>query len=144
MASEKTCFRCLLVKPIDEFYRHPMMADGHLNKCKECTKKDVRSSRLSNIDHYREYDRERGRLQHRVALNVEVTARRRKAHPEKMRAHSAVNRAVREGRLIKQPCLVCGDPKSHGHHEDYGRQLDVIWLCAVHHKQRHAEMERNG
>ena len=37
----KTCFKCHLTLPLSEFYHHPRMKDGHLGKCKECTKKDV-------------------------------------------------------------------------------------------------------
>lgn len=36
----KTCFKCNTEKELDEFYKHPMMADGHLNKCKVCTRSD--------------------------------------------------------------------------------------------------------
>lgn len=38
----KICFKCGLEKPLSLFYKHKMMADGHLNKCIDCTRKDVK------------------------------------------------------------------------------------------------------
>lgn len=50
---EKECFICHKIKPLSEFYVHKEMTDGHLNKCKECTKAYMRSRDT------REYDRNR-------------------------------------------------------------------------------------
>jgi len=36
----KVCFRCDKDQAITEYYKHKQMADGHLNKCKSCTKSD--------------------------------------------------------------------------------------------------------
>jgi hypothetical protein len=40
---EKKCFKCCRILPINNFYKHKKMLDGHLNKCIECTKNDVRN-----------------------------------------------------------------------------------------------------
>lgn len=47
----KKCFKCGTIKPLSEFYKHHEMSDGHLNKCKECTKKDTRERGW--VDYYR-------------------------------------------------------------------------------------------
>lgn len=62
----KTCFRCLKEKSLDDFYKHPDMADGHLGKCKECTRVDANKNRADKLDYYLKYDRERANLPHRI------------------------------------------------------------------------------
>ena len=42
MEHTKVCFKCEIEQPITEFYKHAKMEDGHLNKCKNCTKKDTK------------------------------------------------------------------------------------------------------
>lgn len=60
---EKKCFKCDNILPIDDFYKHKKSRDGHLNKCKECTKKDVRKreNTLKNDPEWIEKERERNR-----------------------------------------------------------------------------------
>lgn len=55
------------------------------------------------------------------------------------KGHREVYLAVRGGRLIREPCSVCGSPKSQAHHPDYSRPLDVLWLCQSHHHQQHCQ-----
>jgi hypothetical protein len=51
-------------------------------------------------------------------------------------------RAASKGTLVKLPCF-CGNPNVQGHHPDYTKPLEVIWLCARHHVQLHSIL-RNG
>jgi hypothetical protein len=59
------------------------------------------------------------------------------ANKEAATAHQLVFRAIRRGDLIRQPCQECGNPKGQAHHDDYSKPLEVIWLCAHHHRQQH-------
>ena len=131
----KKCFKCGVEKPLDDFYKHKQMADGHLNKCKSCTKNDVSKNRSVKIDYYREYDRERGARQ-----DANYLREYRAKYPRKYAAHSAVNSAVNSGVLVPQPCTKCGATDHiHAHHDDYAKQLDVRWLCTACHKAWHME-----
>ena len=38
----KKCFKCGIIKELSDYYKHPQMLDGHLNKCKDCTKRDTK------------------------------------------------------------------------------------------------------
>ena len=154
----KTCFKCDKTKPLTEFYRHPRMADGRLGKCKECTKRDVRENRRARIDYYTEYEKRRALLPHRVdARNAyaksaagKIANSRAKRNwlarnSDKRAAHIILGNAVRAGRITKLPCEVCGSTRRiHGHHDDYAKPLEVVWLCPRHHSVRHAEMENKS
>lgn len=135
----KCCFKCDISKPLSEFYRHSKMRDGHLNKCKSCTLRDARIHRRDN-DSVRERDRNRAKLPHRVAGRRRVAAAWRASNPEAYRAQTALGNAIRDGKAKRLPCEVCGSKRSHGHHRDYAKPLDVIWLCARHHHAAHGLM----
>ena len=133
----KRCFKCLCEKQLEDFYKHTAMGDGRLGKCKECTKADVNKHRQENLERIRAYDRMRASQPHRMA-NRDYHVRSYEARfPNRKKANTAVGNAIRDGRLKKQPCWVCGE-SAVAHHPDYDRPLDVVWLCQPHHKQAHA------
>lgn len=68
----------------------------------------------------------------------------RNADPRRPAAHLAVHEALREGTLVRQPCEVCGDDKSQGHHDDYDKPLVVRWLCPKHHRAEHRAQRTSG
>jgi len=143
MTQSKECFKCKTVKPLDEFYKQSRMADGHLNKCKVCTKNDVHKHRADNIEKVRAYDRERGKNKDRIQSTTEITRAWREEDKRRTKAHSAVAYAIRKGDLVRMPCVRCGEQKSVGHHEDYDKPLEVTWLCQPCHKQRHKELKED-
>lgn len=134
------CFKCGGMKPLSEFYRHPKMANGRLGKCKECTKTDVSNNYRANRAHYADYERKRFQKPERRIAALAYQQKRRTQNPEKYFAHYAVSNAVRDGRLKKKPCDVCGNPKAQAHHDDYSKPLDVVWLCRIHHLDRHGKV----
>lgn len=60
----KNCIKCKEKKPLTKFYKHKMMLDGHLNKCKDCIKADASeryNKLMSNNPKFIESERKRGR-----------------------------------------------------------------------------------
>ena len=55
------------------------------------------------------------------------------------RSHIAVAIAIKQGRLVRGPCEVCGAVRTDAHHDDYDKPLDVRWLCRLHHRQTHVQ-----
>jgi hypothetical protein len=64
-----------------------------------------------------------------------------KANKVKKAAHKLVENALLRGDLVRMPCCRCGSGDSHAHHDDYDKPLEVMWLCPLHHKERHREIE---
>jgi ribosomal protein S27AE len=144
MHGSKECFKCKTIKPLKEFYRHPQMADGHLNKCKVCGRTDAAVHRAANLARVRAYDRERAKRPERIALASRVNREWRREDKRRVAAHNAVARAIRSGKITRKDCERCGETNSVAHHESYDRKLDVTWLCQPCHKIRHREMAIAG
>jgi hypothetical protein len=139
----KRCFKCRRSLPLTEFYAHKQMADGHLNKCKACAKRDVRQHRAKN-ESVREYDRARAKTPERKAKMRETVVRWRQENPDGYRAHSVLGNAIQTGKITRQACEVCGSARTHGHHRDYSKPLEVIWLCARCHHKAHGLTRQTG
>lgn len=65
-------------------------------------------------------------------------------HRLQRQAHSAVSVALKNGTITKTVCVVCGADRVEGHHDDYSKPLEVVWLCRPHHGERHAALRKEG
>lgn len=114
------CAKCGQDFATSFFYRSTKATSGLSSWCKACTGKRVRKITPA-----------------RRASNVKKQRRYENRHPERQRARKALKRAVASGAIKRQPCEVCGNIKTQGHHDDYSKPLEVRWLCHPHHVEVH-------
>ena len=140
----KECFKFNETKELTEFYKHKQMGDGHLNKCKSCTKSDVKDygDLMSGNPDWVSKERERGRLKyHRLGYKGKYTPstedkkismdKYRAKYPEKTKAKASSKRV---------PKL---NTSNHHHHWSYNKEhwKDVIELSVKDHNTIHRHMK---
>ena len=131
----KKCFKCNQEKELSDFYKHSKMADGLLNKCKECTKIDSIINYEKNIasPEFVEKKQIRGRKKYRRLYagtgksDIEGNRRYLIKYPEKEAAKNNCSK------LLKP---FDGAEK---HHWSYNEEhyKDVIWLIKKDHMKAH-------
>lgn len=141
----RTCTMCRQEKPVEVFEKRADRPHGRGYRCKACMA--LRSARYyeANAPQRRAYAREwEGRRTSRRSDFRRLTyAERKERWPHRTAARIALRNAVASGRLVKPTqCEGCkmAVPNARdlaGHHEDYGRPLDVQWLCRSCHGKRH-------
>lgn len=121
--------------------------------CKECVKARSKQNAKDNPERTKAYEKARSNDPKRVSARKayaqtergKETSTRAKAkyiesNPKKRSVHIKVGNAIRDGHLVKKPCEVCNtETNIVAHHCDYDKPYDVMWLCAQHHSDWHAE-----
>jgi len=151
---KKTCTKCCETKYLSEFYKDRSRPDGHCGWCKNCqfehqreyqktlAGKQVQARACKKYNQsekgkqaQKKYDQsENGKQRHVRACNKYWDS-----FPKKKIANTIFNHAVRDGKIIPQPCVMCGETQCiQGHHEDYSQPLCVVWMCRKHHTEYHA------
>lgn len=129
---ERACKTCGKMTPLSEYPPNAKSHDGLRSECRPCFRARTRPQRQQ----WRQKNRERDR------------SRERAIDPQKKNAVLTVQRAVLRGDL-KRPdaCERCGRLSSRieGHHEDYAKPLEIVWLCKpCHWKADNLRREREA
>lgn len=133
MSDDKRCNKCLKVKPSGTF-------NNGYTCCKDCRKAYAKEYRIRNQEVLAKKQHEYRSTEKGKKIKRASKSRYYASYPEKNQAHNMLAYAVRSGRITRLPCEVCGDRKSEAHHDDYGKPLDVRWLCSKHHREHHKSL----
>ena len=127
----KICFKCGVIKPISDYYKHRGMADGHLGKCKDCAKADTNI----NIEKKKEdpywVEKEKARCREKSIRS------KRPIPPDKKAIYNKRNRLKYPEK--KWPKICDTQPGFHNHHWSYRQEhaRDTILLRAKDHALAH-------
>ena len=145
----RLCKKCNVVKDLSEFYayrsdckicfREYVKQYRASEKGKEVRKREAVNARITGKQQIRQkrYEQtEKGKLQQKKYDAKRYEGVEGKA---KLAAKNAVKYALKVGKLIKQPCWLCGENMSQAHHSSYEKdmRLSVVWLCSAHHNEIH-------
>jgi hypothetical protein len=131
----KVCSCCGSEKPLELFQVRKASKYGRTASCKTClSARDKERDSAEIADARRAYQHGKGR-----SKAMEAKRRYIERNPKKRAAHIAVGNAIRDGKLSKQPCEICGECDVVAHHDNYKLKLSVRWLCDHHHKAHHSE-----
>lgn len=116
------CSHCKAYKTRDEVIIYHHRGDKVYYYCLDCN--NVRKRKYYN--------------EHSQSI-YKIICKSNKKYPEKSRARSAIHRAINRNQIIKpEICQKCGVIKSlQGHHPNYLKPLEVVWLCKKCHKKEH-------
>lgn len=123
----KICFKCGKEKPITDFYLNRGMADGHINKCNECARRDERERYEKKIQSKEWADKERARGREKYHR---LYAER---HLKSSHSENSTTRKFLERRGIKLDGMEV-------HHWNYNQNKDVFLLTPRQHKKAHKEL----
>lgn len=133
MNNQRICTICKKIKQFSDF-NWDKRFNLPFSRCKPCYNYKCREYRQSEQGkkNYRKWVTTNGKVVRQNAM-----AKWRSLNSNKRKAHSAVSNALRDGRLLKQPCVKCNNPISEAHHESYEKEkwLSITWLCKTHHTE---------
>lgn len=131
----KYCKKCGKDKDLSLFSKCNLAKDGLQGSCKSCKLEAQRSARSTEAGRAKDVRYKKSILGRETARNHMRDYREN--NPKLVYIYNTVRNAIRDGKLVKGVCEVCGSVNVHAHHDDYNHILKVRWLCVKHHNEWH-------
>lgn len=140
---KKCCF-CKIEKNIEEFGIDKQTPTGIARRCKNCNREKQLRKRREFPEKTRTYDRERYKKNpERMRLyRKKIDQKMKDLYPEKYFARNTFGNAIKRKKISRpDKCEKCNRiSKVQGHHDDYTKPLEVIWLCIMCHAGKHRKV----
>lgn len=156
MNDYKICTLCGAKKSLNEFHKASTGRYGVRGECKSCVSEKRKKYYHNNRDKalkatkiWQFNNKEKIKKDSKIwrSNNKKKYLQYGKTWTQKNKYKRSASRqlryAVNSGKVRKEPCKICGNLISEGHHEDYSKPLEVIWLCHKHHILLHIEKKGN-
>ena len=131
----RICGLCRIKKPLEQYQRNKSNPLGRAYWCKECRRefdreRNLRPDRKLYIKQWEQSGRGK-------ELRSLARKKDRLQNKDKYCARRLLNKLIKESLIKRMPCEICGK-EGNGHHPDYTKPVEVVWLCRKH----HAELNR--
>jgi len=135
----RRCNVCQKEKSLEDFYRDKTKTLRRDYTCIECRRmlnrvrdrdRDKTPERVKKSKDWVQSERGKERARQRRRQNYNINR-------ERHQAQTIIRRLIKMGIIARQPCEICGNEPSKGHHLDYSKPLEVVWLCQKHHSEVH-------
>lgn len=147
----KKCTQCHVVRTEQDYHRHKGFPTGRRATCKVCVQAETKRYYEANREKHNKVCRKwqvnnkekvKGYTIAYRERRIEVAKRWVANNPLKKKAQRLVNDRLKAGKISKgSNCQLCGcdDKALDAHHGDYGKPLEVVWVCKKCHSWIHSK-----
>ena len=146
----KECAKCHGIKPLTDFTKHGKYYMSYCHDCRLIVQKISRDKhkdkakddyeRLRDSGYYRERHKKLVQsgffnepIRHQNNLKLARKVNHNPEHAIKRKARQVIKYMIKSGRLLKEPCFLCGNPIAEAHHPNYNNPRYVVFLCDACH-----------
>ena len=150
----KRCSKCKKFKPLAEFHKNRTTKDGYQSECKICVlkrSKEYYQTEQGKRNRKQNRQSKKGKVAHKryrqseVGKAIQSAAQKRFyiQHPKQCKAVSAVQHAIKIGKLPRPNTLQChygpvqANQYHHWHSYEPEHYLDVVPVCIKCHRKIH-------